>query len=58
MQNMPQLRRLDCSGGSLKVGGVRALQPALQANRTLEELELCACAIGNAGIRLFADAMV
>jgi hypothetical protein len=39
IQNMPQLQRLACSG-LCGVEGVRAFQPALQANLTLRELSL------------------
>jgi hypothetical protein len=55
MQNMPQLQRLECSG--LGVEGVRAFQPALQANRTLKELDLSQCEIGDEAIRLLANAL-
>jgi Ran GTPase-activating protein (RanGAP) involved in mRNA processing and transport len=57
MQNMPQLQRLDCSESALRVEGVRALQPSLQANRTLKELSLWGCEIGNEGISVLADSL-
>jgi Leucine Rich repeat len=38
--------------------GVRAIQPGLQVNRTLRELDLSSCGIGDDGIRLIADALV
>jgi Ran GTPase-activating protein (RanGAP) involved in mRNA processing and transport len=50
MQNMPQLQRLDC--------GVLAFQPTLQTNRTLRELSLWGCQIGDHGIRILADGLV
>jgi hypothetical protein len=56
LQNMPQLHRLRYSS-SLTVEGVRALQPGLRNNHTLKQLGL-RCAIGDAGIRLVADALV
>jgi Leucine Rich repeat len=34
------------------------MQPGLQSNRTLRELNLFGCAIGDEGIRLIADALV
>jgi hypothetical protein len=57
-QNMPQLQRLDCTDCVLRVEGVRAFQPALQVNKTLKELILWDCSIGNDGFRLIADALV
>jgi Ran GTPase-activating protein (RanGAP) involved in mRNA processing and transport len=55
--NMPQLQRLGCQYSNLTAEGVRAFQPALQANRTLKELDLRGCDIGDEGIRLLADAL-
>jgi Leucine Rich repeat len=49
MQNMPQLNRLDCSHSVLGVEGVRAFQPALQTNRTLKQLHLGGCSLGDDG---------
>jgi hypothetical protein len=40
------------------VEGVRAFQPALQANRTLREFIHVRCELGNEGIRFLADAPV
>jgi Leucine Rich repeat len=58
MQNMPLLLRLDCSyNTNLQVTGVRALLPALQANRTLRELDLSFCLFADEGIRILADAL-
>jgi Leucine Rich repeat len=58
MQNMPQLHRLDCVSCVLREEGVRALQPALQANRTLKDLSFSWCGIQDGGVRLIADALV
>jgi Leucine Rich repeat len=58
LQNMPQLRRLDCHCSRLRVEGIQALQPGLRSNRTLKELDLSACELGDEGIRLVADALV
>jgi hypothetical protein len=58
MQNMAQLECLDCSFSRLGVGGVRAFQPALRANRTLKQLHLDKCSLGDEGIRFIADALV
>jgi Ran GTPase-activating protein (RanGAP) involved in mRNA processing and transport len=58
LQHMPQLERLCCSWSALRVEGIRALQPALQANRTLRALNLSHSSIGNEGIRLIADSLV
>jgi Leucine Rich repeat len=56
MQNMTQLHRLECS--RLFLDGVRVFQPTLQANRTLRELSLPSCWMGDEAIRLIADALV
>jgi Leucine Rich repeat len=58
MQNMSQLQRLLLIDGNLGVEGVRAFQPALQANRTLKELDLSYCQLGDDGLHLLADALV
>jgi Leucine Rich repeat len=58
MQSMPQLQRLYCTCRFLCVEGVRACQPALQENRTLKELDLSSCQLGDKGTRLIADALV
>jgi hypothetical protein len=42
----------------LGVEGICALQPALQANRTLKQLHLFDCQINDECIRLLADAPV
>ena len=54
---MPQLRRLDSSGLGVEEG-LRALQLALQTNRTLQELSLWSCDIDDEGIRILVDALV
>jgi Leucine Rich repeat len=56
--NMPQLQRLNCWGNRLGLEGVRTFQPALQANRTLKELDLSHCRLGDDGIHVIADALV
>jgi Leucine Rich repeat len=53
-----QLHRLDCTCSSLRAAGVRAFQPSLQTNRTMRELVLYGCQLGNGGIRSIADALV
>jgi Leucine Rich repeat len=59
MQNIPQLRRLYCSWNGLRLDeGVRAMCPTLQVNRTLRELSLFECDIGDEGICLLVDALV
>jgi Leucine Rich repeat len=55
---MPQLNQLNCAGSILWVEGVRAVQPALQTNRTLKILDLSSCELRDDGIRLIADALV
>jgi Leucine Rich repeat len=40
------------------VEGVRAFQPALYWNRTLSELNLSFCLLGDEGIHVLADALV
>jgi Ran GTPase-activating protein (RanGAP) involved in mRNA processing and transport len=57
LQNMPQLQRLACQG-YLRAPGVHAFQSALQANRTLKELTMYNCFIGDDGICLLANALV
>ena len=47
LQNMAHLQRLHCYDSRLRVEGVRAFQPALQMNRTLNELSLWICVLGN-----------
>jgi Leucine Rich repeat len=57
--DMPlQLQRLDCIYSRLGAEGVRALQPALQENRTLRKLNLTCCRLEDDGIRIIADSLV
>jgi Leucine Rich repeat len=58
MQRTPPLQRLDCQWCALRANGIRALQPSLQANRTLVELDLSSCELRDDGIRLLVDALV
>jgi Leucine Rich repeat len=58
LQNIPQLQRLFCADCALRVEGVCAFQPALQMNRTLKELSLMECSIGNTGVLRLADTLV
>jgi Leucine Rich repeat len=58
LQNIPQLQRLDLSGSALNIDAIRAFQPALRVNRSLKQLHLENCALGDGGIRLIADALV
>jgi hypothetical protein len=53
---MPQLQRLECSECGLRAEGVRAFQPGLRSNRTLREMCLRYCNVGDNGTRLLADA--
>jgi hypothetical protein len=50
-------QRLELTDCSLVPNGVRVFQPVLQANRTLKELILDNCDIGDEEIRLIADAL-
>jgi Leucine Rich repeat len=54
---MPQLQSLDCVFSNLRAEGVRPFQPALRANRTLKQLVLSCCGLGDDGIRLLAEAL-
>jgi hypothetical protein len=56
LQNMPQLKRLDCS--NLRAEGFRAMLPGLRLNRTLKELVLCYCRLDGECLHLLADALV
>jgi hypothetical protein len=58
LQNMPQLQRLDCKRGCLRMEGVCAFQRALQTNRTLKQLYFSHCFLGDEGARLIANALV
>jgi Leucine Rich repeat len=58
MQNMPQLQCLICSQGDLRLDGTRALQPGLRSNRTLKQLVISSCKLGDGGFRIVADALV
>jgi Ran GTPase-activating protein (RanGAP) involved in mRNA processing and transport len=54
MENMPQLQSFCCTAGAINIfraEGVRAFQPALRANRTLKELDLFSCQLGDGSIR-------
>jgi Leucine Rich repeat len=57
--NIPQLQRLDLSYGELIPPVIRAMQSGLRnSNRSLKELNLFACTIGDDGIQLLADYLV
>jgi Ran GTPase-activating protein (RanGAP) involved in mRNA processing and transport len=56
MENMPQLRLLDCDSYPF-VEVVRGFQAALRMNRTWRELTLSDCYMGNEGIRIVVDAL-
>jgi Leucine Rich repeat len=51
-------QRLNCSVSTLGVDGARAFQPGLQVNRTLKQLILDHCELGNEGAHVIADALV
>lgn len=56
LQNNTTLRRLECPG-SLSPASLRALQPSLRVNRSLKELNLSDCHLGDEEIRLVVDAL-
>jgi hypothetical protein len=58
LKNMPQLQRLNCYSNDMRLEGVRAFQVALRANRTLKQLHLVRCLLGDDCIRLIVDALV
>jgi hypothetical protein len=58
LQNMPQLQRLGCYHNRLFLEGLRAMQPALRANRTLKQLHLFEGHLDDECIRLLGDALV